>query len=209
MSPILIHKILYSFFIVLVIHILAYVLKKIAKNTQTKLGIRKSRYFALRRLLTILALGVSFLALILIWDVNVKHAWVALTGIMAMVAIAFFAIWSLVGNILAGVLIYFTSPFKLDDIIEVMPDGVKGTVLAVNTFYTLLIDDDGSYINIPNSLFFQKYIRVMRPPKSHPALSQEKHLEKKGDFMALPQRDSSVTAAAGLATGSDGSFTGC
>lgn len=166
MSPVIVNKLLYSVLVFLVIHLISHVLKNFAKKTQRKLGIRKSRYFAIRRLLTTVALVISFLAMLLIWEVDLKHAWVAMTGIMAMVAIAFFAIWSLVGNILAGVLLYFTSPFKLDDTIEVLPDGIKGMVLAINTFYTLLVEEDGSYINIPNSLFFQKYIRVMR--RNHP-----------------------------------------
>jgi len=182
MDPVIINKLLYSGLVFLVIHLLSHVLKNFARKTQKKLGIRKSRYFAIRRLLTTLALLISFLAMILIWDVNIKHAWVALTGIMAMVAIAFFAIWSLIGNILAGVLIYFTSPFKLDDTIEVLPDGIKGMVLAINTFYTLLVEEDGSYINIPNSLFFQKYIRVLRVTHPQPVQLQEKERQDNSDI---------------------------
>jgi len=106
-----------------------------------------------------------FVSLILIWNVNVKNVWVSLTGIMALVAIGFFAVWSLVGNILAGIIIYFTSPFKIEDTIEVMPDGICGTVLAINTFYTVLLDSDGNYISVPNSLFFQRYIRLIKKQK--------------------------------------------
>ena len=40
------------------------------------------------------------------------------------------------------------------------------TVLAINTFYTVLQDADNNYINIPNSLFFQKYIRVVKSLKA-------------------------------------------
>jgi len=136
--------------------------KHAAKKTQQKKGIRQSRYFATKRLLSVASLFVICLLLILVWDVNIKNVWVSITSILAMIAIAFFAIWSLVGNILAGVIIYFTSPFKLDDLIEIMPDGVRGRVLTINTFYAVLQDDEGNYINIPNSLFFQKYIKVIR-----------------------------------------------
>ena len=85
-----------------------------------------------------------------------------MTGILALIAVAFFAVWSLVGNILAGMIIYFTTPFKINDLIEVMPDGIKGKVLTINTFFTVLIDEDDNYINIPNSLFFQKYVRNIK-----------------------------------------------
>jgi small-conductance mechanosensitive channel len=159
-------KLIYFAITVLVIQLLGYLLKRAAKRTQQKYGIRQSRYFAVRRAITTSALVLSLAALVLIWKVDVKNAWVSLSGILALVAIAFFAVWSLVGNILAGVIIYFTTPFKIEDFIEVMPDGICGTVLAVNTFYTVLQDADKNYINIPNSLFFQKYIRVIKSRKA-------------------------------------------
>ncbi len=105
-------------------------------------------------------------ALILIWGVNVRDLWVSVAGILAMVAVAFFAVWSLVGNILAGLILYFTTPFRINDTIEVVPDGVKGRVLAINTFYTVILEEDDNYVNIPNSLFFQKYIRNIRKKHS-------------------------------------------
>ena len=145
-----------------VFQLVGYVLKRIARRTQDRYHIRQSRYFTLRRLISITVLWVTAVVLILIWNVNIKHAWVSFTSFFALVAIAFFAVWSLIGNILAGVIIYFTSPFKIDDVIEVMPDEIRGTVLAINTFYTVLQDEEQNYINVPNSLLFQKYIRVKR-----------------------------------------------
>jgi small-conductance mechanosensitive channel len=167
-----VNKLIYSIATVLIIHLLSGLAKRAAKRTQNKLSIKKSRYFAIRRSITIAAMFFSLIALILIWQVDVKQAWISLTGVLALVAVAFFAVWSLVGNILAGVIIYFTSPFKIDDVIELMPDSIRGTVLAINTFYTVLQDEEMNYINIPNSLFFQKYIKVLRRPKK-PAVPAE------------------------------------
>lgn len=162
----LFERLAYSGAIVMVIHLSFHLLKRYAKATQNKFGMRKSRYFAVKRLLSAASVLVSLAALILIWNVNLNHLWVSLTGVLTLTAIAFFAIWSLVGNILAGFILFFTSPFKIEDIIEVMPDEIRGTVLAINTFYTVLVDEDQNYINIPNSMFFQKYIRVIKAGKS-------------------------------------------
>ncbi|MDD2598814.1 MAG: mechanosensitive ion channel family protein [Kiritimatiellae bacterium] len=162
MNPIEINKLLYTVVILLVIQLLSHLFKRFAKQTQLRFSIRQSRYFAIKRLLTLASFFVSGLVLLLIWDVNIKHVWVSLTGLLALIAVAFFAVWSLVGNILAGVILYFTAPFKSDDTIMVLPDEVGGTVLAINTFYTVLIDEDKNYINIPNSLFFQKYVKVIK-----------------------------------------------
>lgn len=160
MNEIIIRRLIYSACFFLITHLCFYFLKRFARKTQQRMGIRKSRYFAIRRLLTIVSIMVVMGGLVFIWGLNLKNIWVTVSSALAVVAIAFFAVWSLVGNILAGMLIYFTTPFKVDDEIEVMPDDIRGVVLAVNTFYTVLEDAEHNYINVPNSLFFQKYIRV-------------------------------------------------
>ncbi len=153
-------KLGYSGIFLLVIYLLFHLLARSARKTQEKLGIRRSRYFAMRRLLSLAAILTAIGGLIFIWGLTLKNVWVAVSSVLAVVAIAFFAVWSLVGNILAGIILYFTSPFKIDDEIEVSPDSIRGQVVAINTFYTVLMDDEKNYVNIPNSMFFQKYIRV-------------------------------------------------
>ena len=162
MDTILIKKLIFSVIVVLAVNALFSLLKLSARKTQKKFGIRKSRYFAIRRMMTMTSMLLTIILLLLVWKISLHNVWVSLSGILAITAIAFFAIWSLVGNILAGIILYFTSPFKIEDDIEVMPDNICGIVLAINTFYTILLDENGGYINIPNSLFFQKYIRVKR-----------------------------------------------
>ena len=160
MDELTVRRLIYSAVFVLLTYILFYLLKGAAKKTQSEFNIRQARYLAIRRMLTVGFILTAFAGLILIWGLNFKNVWVSISSALAVVAIAFFAVWSLVGNILAGVIIYFTSPFMIEDQIEVMPDGIKGKVMAINTFYTVLLDEDLNYINVPNSLFFQKYIRV-------------------------------------------------
>ncbi|WP_372808421.1 mechanosensitive ion channel domain-containing protein [Pontiella sp.] len=143
--------------------------KRSAKKTHVSKGLRQSRYFAIRKLLRLLSFGIAVVGLILIWGLSFRHVWLTVSSAVAVIAIAFFAVWSLVGNILAGILLFFTTPFRIEDVIEVMPDGIKGQVLAINTFYTVLRNEELDYINVPNSLFFQKYIRVQKHAASSSA----------------------------------------
>lgn len=136
----------------------ASLLKSQAKRTQKRLNLRTSRYFAIRRGLNLAASLLVCVAIILIWGVDVRNLWGGLTSVVAMVAVGFLAVWSLIGNILAGMLIYFTSPFKVDDYIEILPEKISGTVLAINSFFTVLENEDEGFVNIPNSMFFQRFI---------------------------------------------------
>jgi small-conductance mechanosensitive channel len=177
MDTILIKNLIASVAVILAVNAFFSLLKLSARKTQQKFGIRKSRYFAVRRMMNVASILLTTGLLLLVWQISLRNVWVSLTGILALTAIAFFAVWSLVGNILAGIILYFTSPFKIEDDIEVMPDEICGIVLAINTFYTVLLDEDGGYISIPNSLFFQKYIRVKRhqrkSSRSEAAVSNE------------------------------------
>lgn len=151
-----------------VFYLVYHALKLSARRTMLRKGLALSRYIIVKKVLSAVTGLIALLIIVYVWGFEIRNIWVYLTGLITMVAIAFFAVWSLIGNILAGVLLYFTSPFKLDDTVEIHPDGVRGKVIAINTFFTLLKDEEGNYINIPNSLMFQKYLKVRERSKAPP-----------------------------------------
>lgn len=158
LDRIMLFRITGSIATIIIVLLLSSILKGQAKRTQKQNNLRKSRYFAMCRGINLAGMSVSMIALILIWGVDIRNLWVSITGIVAMVAVAFLAVWSLIGNILAGVLLYFSAPFRVDDFIEILPENIRGRVLAINTFFTVLHDENGHYVNVPNSMMFQKYI---------------------------------------------------
>ena len=162
MNPEILRKIIFSCVAILITLFFSDICKRAAKKTQQARNMQQSRYFAFKRLISTMAFFVVIVVIVFVWGINIKNLWVSITGVLAMIAVAFFAVWSLVGNILAGIIIYFTTPFKINDVIEVMPDEIKGKVLTINTFYTVLLDEEENYINVPNSLFFQKYIKKVK-----------------------------------------------
>ena len=105
--------------------------------------------------------------------------WTAFTGFAAVGAVAFFAAWSVLSNIFCTVLIFSTRPFRLQDHIELLENGekpgLKGRVVDINLIYTTLLEvgadasDEGSVLQVPNSLFFQRTVRRWRgqgvPPR--------------------------------------------
>ncbi|WP_374328851.1 mechanosensitive ion channel domain-containing protein [Azonexus sp.] len=101
---------------------------------------------------------------------NVSGAvlWTAVTGFATVAAVAFFAAWSVLSNIFCAVLIYTTRPFRLHDHIEILENGDKpglgGEVLDIRLIYTTiretLPDREPTLLQVPNSLFFQRLLRV-------------------------------------------------
>lgn len=99
--------------------------------------------------------------------------WTAFTGFATVAAVAFFAAWSVLSNIFCSMLLFTTRPFRLQDQVELLESGDKaglaGEVMDINLIYTTLRDtapeSEGSLMRVPNSLFFQRVIRV-KPPKA-------------------------------------------
>lgn len=88
------------------------------------------------------------------------NAWTAITAVLGLVAIGFVAVWSVLSNVLCSLMLIISRPFEVGDYIIVPSDELSGRVIDFNLLFTKLKDDhDGTTVQIPNNLFFQKAIR--------------------------------------------------
>lgn len=121
-----------------------------------------------RRIAATLVYAAALLLALERLGVSARVLWSALTGFAAVGAVAFFAAWSVLSNIFCSFLIFATKPFRLYDQIEVIdsPDkpGIRGRVVDINLIYTTLQDSNPASQNcllkVPNSLFFQRMMRL-------------------------------------------------
>lgn len=120
----------------------------------------------LKIIFTLLNLGVVTI-LIFIWGVDPKNIFVAFSSMFAIIGVAFFAQWSLLSNVTAGVIIFFSSPFKIGDTIAVVDKDtpIEGEIEDIQTFHTHFRTKDGQLIIYPNNLFLQKAVAVVNAEK--------------------------------------------
>jgi small-conductance mechanosensitive channel len=85
-----------------------------------------------------------------------------LTATVAMVAIGFIAVWSMVSNVTATLLLVTVRPFNIGDSVQFAGEEVKGKVVDVNLFYTTIDTDGEECYQIPNNMFFQKVLKRRR-----------------------------------------------
>ncbi len=81
-----------------------------------------------------------------------------LAGAMTLVAVGFVALWSTLANITCTILILITRPFRIGDEVSFPPDAIEGQVVDLSFFFTTLKTKDGRFINVPNTLFFQRIV---------------------------------------------------
>jgi len=127
-------------------------------------GIRSLRARFVYRVARALVLLFTVVLLVSVWGFKPENLWVFVTGLLGLIAIGFFAVWSLLSNIVAGVFLFLSDPFKVDDEIEVVgEEGLRGHVLDIRPLFVVLRPDDGHTVYLPNNLLFQKPFRRIDP----------------------------------------------
>lgn len=98
-------------------------------------------------------------ALMLLQSIGVLHSVVtAVTGVFALVAIGFVAVWSVLSNTLCSLILMAVRPFRVGDTISFPPDEYRGKVVNFNLIFTTLETDDGLLLQVPNNTFFLRPI---------------------------------------------------
>lgn len=163
----------------LLIMLAGYSLQRLVARAVTRLAARYSLppelLLPVRGSLRWLIMGSALLVGLERLGVSAGVLWAALSGFVAVVAVAFFAVWSVLSNLFCAVLIFTVGPVRLGDRVEVMDGfdkpGAKGRVVAINLLYTTLEEEGDNHpsvlLQIPNSLFFQKIVRRWRANELH------------------------------------------
>lgn len=129
--------------------------KKAIPPSMARTLIRVSRYtlIIVAALLVLQQLGMS-----------ITSFWAFISAVVAMIAVGFVAVWSIVSNVFSAVLLLGTRPFRIGDRIELVdagtPEkGIKGTVINIGLIF-IELKERQQHIIIPNNMVFQKFVRV-------------------------------------------------
>ncbi|MCQ3002039.1 mechanosensitive ion channel family protein [Pseudomonas syringae] len=170
---------------ILLILVAGYMAQRLVGRFLTRLGERyplpPELLLPLRGGLRWFIMGSAFVIVLGQLGVSATVLWTALSGFVAVAAVAFFAMWSVLSNLLCAVLIYTIGPFRIGDVVELVDTldkpGVKGRVLEINLMFTTLIEPPeagGALVQVPNSQFFQKSVRRWRGSDGFPTIAVDK-----------------------------------
>lgn len=155
-------QIIATAFFIVSMPIVKYIVRRlVTKYTLLNLKI-EARTKQVLRVVSIMINAGYLIIFIIIWGVDPRNLLVALSSIFAIIGVALFAQWSLLSNITAGIIIFFTSLFRVGDYIRILDKDmpVEAVVEDILSFHTLLRTRNGEVISYPNFLFFQKGISI-------------------------------------------------
>lgn len=139
-----------------------YVSLRLFKRVLNKMAIGKKvhikRLFYIQKVFEILFIVVAMIAMAFVWSVDLKGVSLFASSIFAIIGVAMFAQWSILSNVTASIIIFFTFPARVGDKIKIVDgdNSVEGVIQEISLFQIELIDSEENLILYPNNLILQK-----------------------------------------------------
>jgi small-conductance mechanosensitive channel len=127
---------------------------------QARLHVPYETALLITRLVSVCLWLLVVLLILEVWGIGIGGVWTFLASVIAVVGVGFLAVWTIVSNATAGLFITVWRPFQLGQVVEILPEALKGRVVDRNMMFTVLREENGSALHIPNNLFFQRVFRV-------------------------------------------------
>lgn len=107
---------------------------------------------------------LAIFSIIIIWGVKREQIFLFISSVFAVVGVASFAQWSILSNIMAGIILFFSYPFKIGDKIKILDKDypLEGEIDDIKAFYIILKTRDNEQITYPNNLLMQKGILIIK-----------------------------------------------
>ena len=154
-------KIIESIGILIIAFLLRYFITNSLRKIQLRFGFQKSRILVTNKVVSFLIYITAFIVIAFVWGVDKQQLVVTISSFLTILGIAFFAQWSILSNITAGIILFINYPVKIGDTITILEkdNDMTGQIKDIGVFFIILKTNDGRNVSIPNSLILQKMIK--------------------------------------------------
>ena len=130
-------------------------------NVRKKFGFQKNRMIIINKIITVLIYASVVIIISFIWGVNEEELFLFVSSFLTILGIAFFAQWSILSNITAGLILFVNYPVKIGDTITILEkdNDVSGEIKDIGAFFITLQTEENEFITVPNSIILQKNIK--------------------------------------------------
>ena len=157
------YQIIATIVVLVIFMILRYLVNTIIDNIGKTSEFAESRTQLVKKYIDYFIYMLALLVIISIWGIKPEQIFLFISSVLTVIGVAFFAQWSILSNITAGIILFFSSPFKIGNVIKIMDKDypIEAKIIDIRSFYTLLKTAQGEEITFPNNLLLQKGVVVM------------------------------------------------
>jgi small-conductance mechanosensitive channel len=134
---------------------------KSLRKIQLKFGFQESRILIINKIIVVIIYLTVIVVVAFIWGVDEKQLLIYISSFLTILGIAFFAQWSILSNITAGLILFVNYPVKIGDTITILEkdNNITGEIKDISAFFITLKTPKKELITIPNAVILQKNIR--------------------------------------------------
>ncbi|MBX2945818.1 MAG: mechanosensitive ion channel family protein [Cyclobacteriaceae bacterium] len=156
-------KIIETVLVLVGLVILSFLIKGAIQKIGNRYHLQKDRTVFTLKVITIGLYLAAAVTLLFIWGVDQNELVLFLSSFIAILGIALFAQWSMLSNVTASILLFVSHPAKVGDSISILDKDypLTGKIKDIGAFFTIIETETNEVVTIPNSLLFQKMIKVI------------------------------------------------
>jgi small-conductance mechanosensitive channel len=162
-------KIIESIIVFVLAFFLGLLIKKSLRKIQTKFGFQNARILVTNKIITVLIYITVIVVVAFIWGVDEKQLLIYISSFLTILGIAFFAQWSILSNITAGIILFINYPVKIGDSITILEkdsvNNISGEIRDIGAFFITLRTSEKDLITLPNSIILQN--NIMYSPRKN------------------------------------------
>jgi small-conductance mechanosensitive channel len=131
---------------------------KISKKSKRISHIKDTRKVMIQKTVTLILTLVFIIILVFIWRINKQDIFIAMSSVVGIVGIGFFAQWSLLSNITSGLILYTSHPITIGGNIKIVDkdNPVEGKIIDIGLFFVQIELPGNRQVSIPNNILLQK-----------------------------------------------------
>ncbi|RKN80864.1 mechanosensitive ion channel domain-containing protein [Ulvibacterium marinum] len=156
-----------------VLLVLRFIFEKAIRKVGKISDLNRARTLLIIKYVSIAITIIGVVALTLIWGVNIKDLGLIFSSVFAVIGVALFAQWSIISNITAGVILFFSFPYKIGDRIRIMDKDIADKeanyetylIEDIKAYHMYLRKDNGELLTYPNNLLLQKAVALIDATK--------------------------------------------
>ncbi|MHB0755900.1 mechanosensitive ion channel domain-containing protein [Polaribacter sp. M15] len=154
------YKIIGSIIVAVLGTLVRFLISKSLRKIRVNFNFQKSRMVVIYKIVTFLIYCTILVLIAFIWGVDEKQLIVYISSFLTILGIAFFAQWSLLSNITAGLILFINYPVKIGDTITILEkdNDTTGEIIDIGAFFITLKTPENLMITIPNAIILQKNI---------------------------------------------------
>lgn len=161
------HEIIATIILIFIVMIVRVIVSKLVRSFAKNSQRLEHRTGLIIKYIHLLINILAVVSLIVIWGVQTKDIFIALSSIATIVGVAMFAQWSILSNVTSGIILFFSFPFKIGDLIYIHDKDfpIEAELEDIGAFHVYLRTKEDQLIIYPNNLILQKGISILKHPR--------------------------------------------